>query len=69
MVISADVVAGTAVVLIATAIALGAGTILWRRSRTLAVIVALTSFAALLPVVGVAVLIITFQVFGVDLID
>ncbi len=67
---SAETIAKAAIVLLASVPALSAGWLLYRRGHpALAFVVTLASGVLALPFATVIVLVVSFQVFGVDLID
>lgn len=67
---SAETIAKVAIMLLASVPAVSAGWLLFRRGhRVLALVVTMASGVLALPFAIVIVLVVSFQVFGVDLID
>ena len=66
---SADHIAQAVTLLMAASIAFAAGRALWRHSRVLAIVAGVASFFAAVVPVAILVLVLSFQVFGIDLVD
>lgn len=65
----ADHIAQAVTLLLAASTAFAAGRVLWRRSRVLALVAGTATFFAAVVPLAILVLILSFQVFGIDLVD